>query len=199
MPTPPPLEECLFYHVMDLPGIRTIEQNGLWDLRGRFDDYIGHVDVSGKTVLDVGTASGFLTFEAEKRGAKVTSFDADSSERYQYLPVPDRDREFFDESLTAQAPSHYMRLRNSYRLAHALLDSQARAIYGDIYRLSELVPACDVVLVGQLLVHLRDPLEALRQASLLAKETLIITEGSFESDQPLAIFLGPGHYYAWWH
>jgi predicted nucleic acid-binding Zn ribbon protein len=67
-------------------------------------------------------------------------------------------------------------------------------IYGDIYHLAAAEPPCDVVLIGQILVHLRDPLEALRQASLVARETLVITEGSFEADQPLAVFLGPGDF-----
>jgi hypothetical protein len=35
-----------WYHSMDLPGIGPVE--GAWDLRGRFDDYIGHVDLAGK-------------------------------------------------------------------------------------------------------------------------------------------------------
>ena len=60
------VDDCFFYHTLDLPGIGLVE--GQWDLRGRFDDYIGDVDLRDKTVLDVGTANGFLTFEAEKRG-----------------------------------------------------------------------------------------------------------------------------------
>ena len=35
----PTLQECHFYHSMDLPGIGSIE--GDWDLRGKFDEYIG--------------------------------------------------------------------------------------------------------------------------------------------------------------
>ena len=62
------VEDCYFYHTLDLPGIGTVE--GQWDLRGRFDDYIGGVDLQDKTVLDVGAGNGFLTFEAEKRGAR---------------------------------------------------------------------------------------------------------------------------------
>ena len=80
----PALQECVFYHSIDLPGIGSVK--GEWDLRGKFDEYIGSIDVSGKTVLDVGTASGFLTFEAEKRGATVFSFDADGPERIQMVP-----------------------------------------------------------------------------------------------------------------
>jgi 2-polyprenyl-3-methyl-5-hydroxy-6-metoxy-1,4-benzoquinol methylase len=39
-----------------------------------------HTPIAGKTLLGVGTASGFLTFEAEKRGAQVTNFDVPSGD-----------------------------------------------------------------------------------------------------------------------
>src|SRR4051794_22516720 len=72
------MTDCLFYHVMDIPHFGTTV--GDWDLRGRFDDYIGGVSISGKTVLDIGTSSGFLTFEAEKRSAaEVVSVDVRSA------------------------------------------------------------------------------------------------------------------------
>ncbi len=48
--------DCVFYHSMDLPISGSRE--GHWDLRGRFDDYISRISVDGKSVLDVGTASG---------------------------------------------------------------------------------------------------------------------------------------------
>src|SRR6516164_8364027 len=69
------IDGCFFYHVMDLPGIGTVGQD--WDLRGRVDDYLGNIELAGKRVLDVGTASGFLTFEMERMGAEVVSLDAD--------------------------------------------------------------------------------------------------------------------------
>jgi hypothetical protein len=79
------LGDCYFYHTLDLPGFGTVE--GEWDLRGRFDDYVGGIDLRGKTVLDVGTANGFLTFEAEKRGAKqVVSFDIGDAKFQSLLP-----------------------------------------------------------------------------------------------------------------
>jgi predicted nicotinamide N-methyase len=37
------------------------------------DPYLGNFDFVGKRVLDVGAASGFLTFEMEKRGAEVVA------------------------------------------------------------------------------------------------------------------------------
>jgi len=50
-------------------------------------------------------------------------------------------------------------------------------------------------------VHVRDPLAVIEQACKVAKETIIIAEGSWESEQPLGKFVGaqfPGMN-AWWH
>jgi 2-polyprenyl-3-methyl-5-hydroxy-6-metoxy-1,4-benzoquinol methylase len=65
--------DCDFYHVMELPGVGRVGDQ--WDLRGTVDAYLGDFDFQGKRALDVGAASGFLTFEMEKRGASVVSFD----------------------------------------------------------------------------------------------------------------------------
>src|SRR6266403_2835052 len=80
-------EECVFYHALDLPSFGAVE--GHWDLRGRFDEYVGYTDLRDKTVLDVGTASGFLSFEAEKRGATVVSIDASSARPWDRVPFPE--------------------------------------------------------------------------------------------------------------
>ncbi len=178
--------ECEFYHSMDLPQVGSI--SGYWDLRGRFADYIAHTPIEGRTFLDVGTATGFLSFEAEKCGASVTSFDADGPERYEYVP-----------GNTSDDPASYLRLRNGYTFSHELLGSKANLILGDIYSMSQRVQPHDVVLVGQILVHLRDPLSALQQAAAASRDILIITEGSFESDLPVSVFLGGESPYSWWH
>ena len=179
---------CWFYHSMDIPGVGAV--HGQWDMRGKFAEYIGGLDISGRTFLDVGTASGFLLFEAEKHGASVTGFDAESGSQYQIIPgrgAPD-----FSEG--------FRQMRNGFWLAHKAFKSSARVIYGDIYQMSELVPKHDVVLIGQILVHLRDPLGAIHQASLVANDYLIITEGSFKSQTPSALFLGrDGNEMTWWH
>ena len=49
------IEECFFYHTIELPGFGLVR--GQWDLRDRFGEYVGGVDVAGKSVLDVWTAS----------------------------------------------------------------------------------------------------------------------------------------------
>ena len=190
------LDDCWFYHALDLPGVGTVG-TGNWDLRGRFEDYTGGVDLAGKTVLDVGTASGFLTFEAEKRGAKnIIGFDAKDVSQRQRIPCA----ESFDPNLLEEWSKRFAMMRNGYWFAHRIFQSRARVIYGDIYRLSQLVPVCDVVIVGQILVHLQNTFSALHQAALCCGDRLVIIEGSYESDAPTAVFVGSSRVtLGWWH
>ncbi|MDR3469544.1 MAG: class I SAM-dependent methyltransferase [Xanthobacteraceae bacterium] len=199
-----PEDGCQFYHWMDVPhpppatGYVTVP--GAWDLRGRFEDYIGGVDVAGKSVLDVGTATGWISFEAERHGAaQVVGLDAADDVVPQHVPYlrhGDRDRP------ATPAAGEYMPfrtgIRRSYWLCHERLGSSAAVVHGDIYKAGEHISGADIVIVGQILVHQRDPLEALLQCARAADDTLIIVEGSFETDQPVMKFCGlNGIYYSW--
>ena len=182
----PAIEDCRFYHAMDLPQIGFVQ--GAWDLRGRFDDYIGGVRLKDRSVLDVGAASGFLSFEAEQRGARsVTSFNAASHSQLQRNP-----------GFVGSEPDFKATL-NSYRLAHHLLKSKAVPIFGDSYRLGEIAPKSDVVIVGQGLVHLRDPFGALEQMARCTADTLVIAEGMFDHPHPIAAYLGGTTPFSWFH
>ncbi len=78
------IDSCGFYHAMSLPGIG--EVLGEVDLRGGVADYLGHVDLTGRDVLEVGTADGFLCFEMEKRGARVTACDLSPADDWDLVP-----------------------------------------------------------------------------------------------------------------
>lgn len=199
-----PEDGCRFYHWMDLPyfpsvtGYVTVP--GAWDLRGRFSEYLGGVDVRGKSVLDVGTASGWISFEAEKHGAaQVVGLDMADDVEPQYVPYiryEDRDRPPAPSSdgTPVVPPS----TRRGYWLAHSRFNSAAKVVYGNVYKVGDHISGADIVVVGQILVHQRDPLEALLHCARVADDTLIITEGSFESSEPLMKFGGVnGNYYSW--
>jgi SAM-dependent methyltransferase len=71
------------YHSLELndgtviPGIISIEQ-----LRARLDRYPLPEDLRGKRVLDIGAASGWNSFECERRGAGVVAIDCVEYEEF---------------------------------------------------------------------------------------------------------------------
>jgi SAM-dependent methyltransferase len=195
------LSDCFFYHTMELPGFG--EVRGQWDLRGRFEDYVGCVKVSGKSVLDVGTATGFLSFEAEKRrAARVLSFDMSDPRQFRFLPFKDklsyRDPDRWAEHFGAEIE----RWKNAYWLCHRLLESTAEVFYGDIYNLPPALGQFDVAIVGAVLEHLSDPISALASITRLTKETVVVVTPLLETEEPIARFEGsanhPENDFTWW-
>ncbi len=53
------------------------------------DEYLGKVDFAGQRVLEIGPASGFLTFEMEKRGAEVVSVEVTDEHGWDCCSVSD--------------------------------------------------------------------------------------------------------------
>lgn len=164
------LEDCYFYHRMDLPGHGVVA--GDWDIHDVVDPYLGNLDFKGKRVLDVGAASGYLTFEMEKRGADVVSFDMASGDNWDIVPHVEVQRD--QTEIRAQCRAIHQQLVNSYWLSHQALGSSAKVHYGDVYNLPVELGGFDVVFMGMILPHLRDPFQALYSASRLCKENLVI-------------------------
>jgi SAM-dependent methyltransferase len=195
------LEDCFFYHAIALPGFGLVPAH--WDLRGRFDDYIGGVDVRGKSVLDIGTATGFLTFEAENHGAtRVLSFDQRDGADQAFLPFKDkppyRDRARWAEQYRAEIE----RWKNAYWLCHRLLGSKAEVYYGDIYDLPTELGELDIAIVGSVLEHLSDPITALGSIARLTKERIVVVTPLLETEDRIARFEGkanrPEADFTWW-
>jgi len=191
------LRDCFFYHTMTLPGFG--EVRGHWDLRGRFHDYVGNVDVKGKSVIDIGTATGFLSFEAERNGAaRVVSFDMAHARQQSFLP--------FAENARRRDPDKQNReleqWKNAYWLCHRLLNSKAQVYYDDIYQLPVQLGQFDIALVGSVLEHLSDPISALASICRLVRETIIIVAPLIQSDEKIARFEGsanhPENDFTWW-
>nr|NQU89842.1 hypothetical protein [Bacteroidota bacterium] len=65
-----------WYHTVDLGnGLIT---PGVFDFRKNINDYCFPENLQGQTVLDVGSATGFFSFEFAKRGAEVTASELPS-------------------------------------------------------------------------------------------------------------------------
>lgn len=164
------LDECDFYHTVDMPGHGTIQ--GQWDLRGREATYLGDVNFEGKSVLEIGPASGHLSFWMEAQGARVTAFELGEDHKWDFVP-------FKGVDLVAHHASrkiHLRRLHNSWWFLRAALKARAQAIYGTVYDIEPSLGRFDVVTLNSILLHLRDPLRAIEQAASVCGETIIITD-----------------------
>ena len=164
------MNNCFFYHTMDLPGYGTV--HGHWDLRGRESSYLGRVDFKGKSVLEVGTASGHLCFWMESQGAHVTAYDL--SPEYEW------DKAFPDNTLSDgnTGREHLRQLNNGFRFAHRAMKSNAKMVYGSVYNLPQDIGTFDIATFGSILLHLRDPFLALQRAAEHTRETIIVTDVS---------------------
>lgn len=195
------LEDCFFYHAMELPGFGLVRAH--WDLRGRFAEYTGGVAVAGKSVLDVATATGFLSFEAEKSGAaRVVSFDMSDVKQQTFLPFKDklyfRDPERWAEQYGAEIEQW----KNAYWLCHRLLHSKAEVYYGNIYELPQQLGEFDIAIVGSVLEHLNDQITALASIARLTKETIVVISPLLQTEERIARFESlagnPEADFTWW-
>ncbi len=184
------VEALEWYHTIDLGnGIIT---PGVYDHRPYLHYYGIPEDLTGKTALDIGAASGFFAFEMERRGAKVTAIDLpvwfnhDFGPRYQ----PDK---------TPEEGLRY--LRDPIMLAKRALGSQIEKVEMTIYDVSpETIGTFDLVFCGSLLLHLTDPIRALWQLRQVTREQAIIATAICldSKGDPVALFVGHHRGDAWW-
>jgi hypothetical protein len=164
------MEDCIFYHAIDIPNYGVTK--GQWDLRDTYREYLGNVDFRGKSVLELGTASGFLCFQMEKMGADVVAYDLSPNDSWDLLLSPDDD----EERIRTIMKRGIERYNNAFWFCHNLFNSNARLAHGTLYDIPNEIGKVDVVTLCSVLLHLRDPILALQRAASFAKETVIITE-----------------------
>ncbi len=164
------MNDCYFYHTMDIPGVGHV--TGEWDLRDGVREYLGHVSFDGKRVLEIGPASGYLSFVMEAQGAEVVGFDLSDAQAWDVVPFARADYRRFE----AERRAHIRRLNNGYWLCHRAHGSRARMVYGSVYAIPAAIGAVDIATFGSVLRHVRDPFLALQNALRLTRETVIVTE-----------------------
>lgn len=133
-----------WYHAIEIaPGIVT---PGRYNPKPLLETMGFPKDLTGKTVLDIGTYDGYFTFEAERRGAKrVVAYD--------------------------RHPADHL----GFATAHELVGSKAEYVIGSVYDLSpETHGVFDVVLFLGVLYHLRHPLLALDRIHSVCREILFV-------------------------
>ncbi len=166
------ISDCHFYHTMEVPGHGLIE--GVWDLRAGVENYLGNVDLAGKRVLEIGPASGFLTFEMERRGADVTAVEVQDDPGWDFVPYPSH----LLYPVLGPRREVMHRLKNSWWFNHEAFKSHAKLTYADAYLLPDALGKFDLALIGSLLLHTRAPLQIVEQCANRAN-TIVITDVFF--------------------
>jgi tRNA (mo5U34)-methyltransferase len=142
-----------WHHSIDLGGgIVTKGNKSLPICADEASVIFDRVDLSGRTVLDIGAWNGYFSFEAKRRGAG---------------------RVLATDSFCWSHP--HIRGRETFDIARSALGADVEAREIDVADLSpEAVGEFDVVLYLGVFYHRYDAIEALARVARLAKQVLIV-------------------------
>jgi tRNA (mo5U34)-methyltransferase len=162
------LEDTWYHSIEVAPGAVT---SGWVDLRHVAPRVLP--DLSGLRALDVGTFDGFWAFAMERAGAaEVVATDVGSVTELEIPPV---------QRAGVLREIDGLDLGRRFALAAELLESRVRRVESGIYDIdaARLGGPFDYAVVGDLLLHLRDPirgLEAVRRALRPAGRLLLVEQ-----------------------
>jgi len=177
--TPPPATlagraaELSWYHTIELaPGVVT---DAFFDTRPTVAKVPLPADLTGRRCLDVGTWDGFWAFELERRGAaSVTAVDIEDPRRWDWPtqaalnPANVGALGYLDTFKSGAA---------SFALAKEALGSSVERVDCSVYDLDPAIHGTfDVIFLGSLLLHLRDPVRALDALRGVCGGELIVAE-----------------------
>ena len=173
------IDECNFYHTTEIPGHGLVD--GQWDLRDRYDEYLGGYDFAGKRVLEIGPATGFLTFRIEKTAREVVAVELPMDRSF-WNAVPyenlglARGRDKGWTAVEKQFHEHIGGIRNGFWFCHERFGSNALVYHGSAENLPQSLGEFEVVLLASILLHSRSPVAILESCARLVTDTVIITE-----------------------
>jgi tRNA (mo5U34)-methyltransferase len=169
------VEQIDWYHTLELGhGVVT---PGYLDHRGVRKRIPFPATLSGKRCLDVGTFNGFWAFEMERLGGEVVAVDVLDPQAWDW-PLG-------SDPATVAAIGERLAQGSGFELARAALRSSVKRIDRSVYELDPgELGSFDVVYLGSLLVHLRDPVRALERVRSVCAGTLILVDGI---DLPLTL------------
>ena len=208
------VERYQWYHTVDLGnGLVT---PGVYDYRETMSAFGFPEDMSGMTVLDVGSATGFFAFEFERRGARVVSMELPSLrdlDRFpgQYVESSLRKIENMmhkSEPYTERDLCWYL-LEGPFRYCREKLGSKVERCYSTVYDITlertGVREGFDLVFIGDVLIHTLYPLKALAALAPLCRGQLVLAGVLPEGPQepPAMVYIGgadaENDEVAWWH
>jgi len=173
------VSDCNFYQTTEIPGVGVVE--GQWDLRDNVDAYLGGYDFTGKRVLEIGPATGFLTFHMEKTAHEVVAVELPMNRDfwnavpYEKLGLARREDGAWTEA-EKQFFEHIGRIRNGFWYCHEQFGSRAKVYNGSSEDLPSALGEFDAVLLAAVLLHARSPVSILESCARRVRGSVIITE-----------------------
>ena len=161
------IDDCHFYHTVDVPGVGEVV--GDWDLRPQTADMLGRVDFQGQRVLEIGPASGYLTYWMERAGADVTSIELPDDPGWDFVPYP-------DSVLAPIMPDRrriMTRLKNSYWFMHEAFGSKAKLVYGDACNLDDGLGEFDIAVLANVLLHTENPVRIIQECAKRSRKIIL--------------------------
>jgi tRNA (mo5U34)-methyltransferase len=160
-----------WYHTFDLPG--GVTTKGLFNHRNVVKKLPIPASLAGKRCLDVAASDGFWSFELARRGAaEVISLDLPDAAQQDYSGPPG----------TAEARSAGTgRANQAFAIVKEATGLKVDRVDGSVYDLDQLdLGTFDFVFMGNILLHLRDPILALQQVRK-------VTSGEFLSYESISL------------
>jgi hypothetical protein len=196
------LDQCSFYHTMEIPGFGLINGWG-WDHRAHVGDMFRGVNFAGKRVLEVGPASGFITQMMDQQGAEVVSIEAPPFHKWDIIPFPG-----FDERWQPEGDQVWEPNTNAWWFVHEHFKMRAKVCYVGAYDIdTKPLGRFDTAVLFHVLIHARDPLKILRNCAAITDGEIIIGELvdsdveslPFPVQKLIANPNDKSNFNAWWH
>jgi 2-polyprenyl-3-methyl-5-hydroxy-6-metoxy-1,4-benzoquinol methylase len=193
------IKKASWYHTIRFP--HGLISQGTYDHQPVLKYYGFPKSLKNKSVLDVGAADGFFSFELEKRGAKsilaidthkfdgsIGHSDISPAKINNYLK---KYKQFENEKKVFADICQLYQIKAPIRLliAKKILKSKVKFRIDSIYNLHSWKKKFNFVFCGDLIEHLKNPLEALENlVSVSKKFCLICLSNSLKSSPLLNLF-----------
>lgn len=160
------MNDISWWHSIKLPdGTITPGKKNYETMSNEANSYFSDVDLTNKSVLDIGAWDGYMSFEAEKRGAS------------RVLAV---------EHGSWSGPG--WGTKDGFDYAHEQLNSKVESLDLDLFNLDPNVHGTfDVVLLLGVVYHLTDPYGGLKKAADMTTDLLIVESTAYHGlpDEPV--------------